>query len=64
MKRIPTRTLIAYAITASAILLTAWKGTLDWMGLLAVALIFKMPGSKWFREVFGRKHDCTRMDQD
>jgi hypothetical protein len=50
-------TIIAYGITGAAVLLTAWKGTLDWMGLMAVALIFKMPGWRTLKNMLSKRND-------
>jgi hypothetical protein len=54
MKR-QTKDLIAYSIAGAAVMLTAWKGSLDWMGLVAVAVIFKMPGYRQLRDIVRRK---------
>ena len=55
MKMKPT-TMIAYGITGAAVLLTAWKGQLDWMGLVAVALIFKMPGWRSLKNLLSKRN--------
>jgi hypothetical protein len=46
--------ILAYIIVGAAILLTAFKGTLDWMGLAIVALILHLPGTQWLRKIFKR----------
>jgi hypothetical protein len=55
MKKPKLSTIFAYAVTATAALISAWKGSLDWMGLAAVALIFKMPGASWIKSILGKK---------
>lgn len=42
---------IAYGIVALAVILTAYNGNMDWMALVAVALIFKLPGTLWLRKI-------------
>lgn len=49
-------TLFAYAVTACAALISAWKGSLDWMGLAAIAVIFKLPGATWIKGLLGKKN--------
>lgn len=44
--------ILVYAVVSTAVLLTAWKGTLDWMALAAVAVILKLPGTYWLRKIF------------
>lgn len=47
--------ILIYLLFAAAILLTAWKGTLDWMGLAIIAVILKLPGTQWIRAMFKDK---------
>lgn len=53
--KIKYSTIAAYAVVASAALVAAWKGSLDWMGLAMIAVVFKMPGTKWLRDAIGKK---------
>jgi hypothetical protein len=53
--KIKFSTVAAYAVVASAALIAAWKGSLDWMGLALLALVFKMPGTTWLRKLIQDK---------
>lgn len=53
MKKYPTlKETMAYCLYAFAIILTATKGTLDWMGLAIIAVILQLPGTRWIRDLF------------
>lgn len=46
--------LVFYILFGVAILLTAYKGTLDWMGIAIIAVILKLPGTIWLRKIFSK----------
>lgn len=49
------QTLIAYAVFSGAVILTAVKGTIDWMGLAVIGGVL-IPGCrKWIAGLFKRK---------
>lgn len=52
------RLLVGLAVISAAVIVTAWKGTLDWLGLMAVALIFGIPEAKGIVRLYLKsKHD-------
>ena len=53
--KIKSSTVAAYVVVAAAVLIAAWKGSLDWMGLAVIAVVFKMPGTRWIRDAIGTK---------
>jgi membrane protein implicated in regulation of membrane protease activity len=53
--KIKWSTIGAYVVMASAALIAAWKGSLDWMGLALLAVVFKMPGTKWLRDTLSQR---------
>jgi hypothetical protein len=53
MKKI--KDIISLSVFSAAIMLTAWKGTLDWMGMAIIAVILQIPGTRWIKGIFKRK---------
>lgn len=51
------QTLAAYAVFAAAAIITAIKGTIDWMGFAVIGGIL-LPGARRFIvNLFSKKHD-------
>ena len=58
MRRVKISTILASAVMAAAVLLSAWKGSLDWMGFAVFALAFKLPGARMLHALFKGKGNC------
>lgn len=56
-RKIKPSTLFATGVLGGAILLSAWKGTVDYMALGLFAVVMKLPGSKWLIGLFKSKSD-------
>lgn len=58
-KKIKPSTIFASLVLAAAVLLSAWKGSLDWMAIAVFAVIMKLPGATALRNLFRGKGDDT-----
>jgi hypothetical protein len=50
-------TLFATGILCAAVLLSAWNGSLNWMGIAIFAVIMKLPGTGWIKGIFKGKQN-------
>lgn len=62
MKRKQVENALGLAVISTAILVTAFRGNTDWMGLALLAVLFKLPGTRRIARLFDRRDDDDRCD--
>lgn len=57
MRRKKTENYLGLAVVSAAVLITAWKGSVDYLALALVAILFKLPGTRRIATLFSKHED-------